>query len=182
MGSIDIALIVVGTFYVFAGFVLTHAAIMSRLLDRAIAGITLKPVPGHEQLKMRWSLVMATLVLSSGAALMARLSIAVWLFAAALLAQVAYLYVIAPRLIDPADGPNATGRRQTTNAMVIYASATAFVVWCDARGYLTSLADAGWLAGVIAGGAILSHAAYLAWNLLRPHHKRESGLDSHDGD
>jgi hypothetical protein len=177
--SIEIILIAVGAFYVFAGFVLTRATLVSRLIDRAIAGITLAPVPRHERVKMYWSLMMASLVLASGATAMARLSIASWLFIAALLAQAAYLFLIAPRYIDPNDAPSASGRQQTTNAMVIYAAATAFVVWCDARGYLANMADAGWPAAVLAGGTILGHGAYLAWNVLRPPRKHDSGPEDH---
>ncbi len=138
----DIFLRVIGAFYAFAGFVATRAGMTSHFLDRAIAAISLKKPSQVETARTTWLLSAAALVLAAGVTLLAGLQLAAWIFLASALGQALYIYFLAPRFFDREDPPDATGRRQTTNAFVIYSAATLFVVWAAWRGRLTPLGDA----------------------------------------
>jgi hypothetical protein len=115
----DIALRVLGTFYVFAGYAATRATIMSLILDRAIATIGATKPKRAELLRSYWLLGASALVLAGGLTLMALLDIAVSLFLASAAGQAVYLFALAPRLLDPDDPPDEVGRRQSTNAFII---------------------------------------------------------------
>ena len=171
----DIVLRVVGAFYAFAGYVATRAAMMSRFLDQAIAAIAMKKPARTETAQNAWLLVTAALVLVGGVLLLGGLELAAWVFAVSSLGQAAYIYVVAPRYFDREDPPDASGRRQTTNAFVIFAAATAFIVWAAYRGRLTDVQDAS--TPVLAGVAIalLLYAGYVARSLWWSPRKTSSG-------
>lgn len=131
-------------------------------LDRALASIEGKAHSRADMALPLWHIGSSAVVLAGGVALMLRLDAATWLFVASALGQAAYLTVLAPRFFDAVDPPDAEGRSQTTNAFVIYAAVTAFVMWAHYSGRLQSWDRVGpyWL--VLAGGVL---AAYAAWVL-----------------
>lgn len=167
MDATEIALRLIGAFYVFAGYVATRAALTSMFIDRAIAAIAAQKPDPTETAQSYWMLAAATLVLAGGAALMFLLDVSVWLFLASAIGQAAYLFYVAPRYFDVVEPPDPTGRRQSTNAFVIYLAATAFVVWAAARGKLIAWQDAD--GPLLAAPAVLVavHIGYLLW-MLRP--------------
>lgn len=161
---IEVLLCVVGAFYAFAGYVATRAGLTSHFVDRAIAAIGGKKPSAVDTAQSYWLLSAATLILAGGVALVVLLDIAVWLFLASAAGQAMYLFVVAPRYFDVADPPDPRGRRQSTNAFVIYLAATAFVVWAAATGKLVSGQQLGWLLAVPAV-AVIAHLAYVVWML-----------------
>lgn len=167
MDSIEIALRAVGAFYAFAGYVIARAGLSSRLLDRAISAIDLKPVPRVEALRTLWLLTLSILVLASGVTLVFLLDLALWFFLAATLAQAAYLYWLAPRYFDKAEAPDLRGRRQTSSAFVLYSTATAFVAWAFLKGRLQTLQAAPTLALRLAATLIALHVLYVLWTYRR---------------
>ncbi len=72
------------------------------------------------------------------------LDIAPWLFVISSIGQAVYLFVLAPRYFDVVDPPDEQGRRQTTNAFVIYVAATTLVVWAAVLDRLVSWRDVPW--------------------------------------
>jgi hypothetical protein len=168
MDAIEIFLRVIGAFYVFAGWVATRAALTSRLLDQALGAISCRKPNRIETAQTAWFLVQAHLVLASGLALMLLSDLALWLFLAAAGAQALYLVHLAPRHFDPVDPPEPKGRRQSTNAFVFYAGATAFVMWAWQRGTLLEAAQlprAVWLAALV---FFALHAAWAIRTAKRP--------------
>lgn len=168
----EIALRLVGAFYVFAGVVATRAGLMSRLLDRSIAAIDLGSGKGSganvaEERRTTWLIAASALVFVAGVALLVLAAEAVWLFLASAVSQAIYLFALAPFYFDKAEAPDATGRRQTTNAAVIYMFATAFVLWAAATGRLVPFAELQPAVQVAAAAAVVAYAVYLLRNLLR---------------
>ncbi len=69
MGSFHLshaALIAVGAFYTFAGLVGMRVALQGRLIDIAIAGISLKPTAKAETARGLWLLLSSIVVLAGG--------------------------------------------------------------------------------------------------------------------
>lgn len=184
---IEVLLCVVGAFYAFAGYVATRAGLTSHFVDRAIAAIGGKKPSPVDTAQSYWLLSAATLVLAGGVALLVLLDIAVWLFLASAAGQAMYLFVVAPRYFDVADPPDSRGRRQSTNAFIIYLAATAFVVWAAATGKLVSGQQLGWLLAVPAA-AVIAHIAYVVWTLASARTTRTPPLftglspEGHDAD
>ena len=158
----DIVLRVIGAFYAFGGFVATRAGLMSRFLDQAIAAIAVQKPPAAERAQNAWLLTTSALVLAGGVLLLAGLQLAAWVFAFSTLGQIAYIYYLAPRFFDKDEAPDAAGRRSTTNALVIYAAATAFILWAAYRGRLIGVDEASTPALIAVGGALLLYAGYVA--------------------
>lgn len=165
--GIKIALCAIGAFYVFAGYVATRAALTSHFLDRAIAAIAAKKPTATETAQSYWFLFSATLVLAGGATLLFLVDVAACLFVASALGQALYLFYLAPRFFDGEDAPDPVGRRQTTNAFVIYTAATAFVVWALSVGKLTPWREAAWPVLALVAALIASHVAYIAWTMAK---------------
>lgn len=172
---VEVLLCVVGAFYAFASYVATRAALTSHFMDRAIAAIGATKPSFDETARNWWLLSAAALVLAGGLALVFLLDLAVWLFGASSLGQALYLTVLGPRYFDLADPPDPRGRRQSTNAFVIYLAATAFVVWAGASGKLMSVSELGALAAVPAA-AFVAHVVYVMWTLNRAPAARSSPL------
>lgn len=163
--SVQIALCVVGAFYAFGGYIATRGALTAHFVDRAIAALGGSRPDRIEVARTWWLLVTATLVLAGGVALLLLLDIAAWLFLASALGQAAYLVYVAPRIFDVAEPPDAAGRRQTTNAFVIYAAATAFVLWALSEGRLTSWREAGWPLLALFAAVVAAHIGYVVWTV-----------------
>ncbi len=161
----DIFLRVIGAFYAFAGFVATRAAMTSHFLDRAIAAIAAKKPSRMETAQTAWLLAASALVLAAGVLLLAGLELAAWVFAASALGQAAYIFFVAPYYFDREDPPDPRGRRQTTNAFVIFSAATAFVIWAAWRGRLTAIDEATTTELVAVAAALLLYAGYVVRGL-----------------
>lgn len=162
---VDIALRLVGAFYVFAGVVAARATLTGMLIDRAIAAIGAKPPPRAETMRGLWMIAMTALVLLGGAALVLKLQLALPLFLACVLFQAVYLFVVAPRVLDPHDAPDPQGRRQSTNAFIIYAIATGFVAWAYGRGNLLRLSEVSWPGLLLVGGLVAAQLGYVGYQL-----------------
>ena len=163
----DIALRLIGAFYAFAGYVATRAGLTSYFIDRAIAAIALKKPTAAETAQTVWLLGAAMLILIGGVLLMLLLDLAAWAFAASSLAQVAYLFFVAPRHFDVDDPPDPRGRRQSTNAFVVYTAATAFVLWAALTGRLLPWKEVPWPLLAMAGTAVAAHVAHTIWLLAK---------------
>lgn len=165
LDPIAFALRLVGAFYVFAGFVAGRAALMSAMLDTALAGLTMKPVAVRERALSIWLIASAWLVFASGVLLMVLSQEAVWAFVLCALSQGFYLTIAAPYYFDLEDPPDPQGRRQTTNAFFLYLAATLAVIWASGR-YLTPIADLPLLLNVTAWSALGAFAAYMIWHSI----------------
>ena len=165
--GIKIALCIIGAFYVFAGYVATRVALTSHFIDVVIAAIAAKKPSRMETAQSYWLLSGATLVLAGGVALLLLIDVAAWLFLASAIGQAAYLFYLAPRFFDVEDAPDAVGRRQTTNAFLIYVAATAFVVWALSLGKLTPWQNVPLPVLALCGGLIAAHVAYVVWTLAK---------------
>ena len=95
-------------------------------------------------------------------------ALAAWLFAASALAQIAYLFFIAPRYFDRDDPPDPRGRQQSTNAFVVYAAATLFVLWGAFKGRLLSWQDVPWPLLAAAGAALAAHVVHVLRLVTKP--------------
>jgi hypothetical protein len=168
MDIIDAGLRLLGAFYVFAGYIATRAALTSHVLDRAIAGIGGRGLSGVERAATAWHLVGATLVLASGIALVLLTDVAPVLFVASAVMQAAYIGVVAPRWFDVEDPPDPKGRRQTTNAFLIYSLATSLVIWAGYRGRLSPLVSLDWPWLAAACAALVWHGVTLVRGLSWP--------------
>ncbi len=171
MDLIDVLLRLLGAFYVFAGYVASRATLTGKIVDHAIAALESTRAPSGQTHRAIWLLAMALLVLAGGVALMLLLKLASWIFLACVLQQAAYFGILAPRYFDPAEAPDAQGRRQSRNAFMIYTLATALVLWAHASGRLYDGADIAAPLLAVAAGAVLAHLGYVAFNLtkvLRP--------------
>lgn len=164
----DVALRLVGAFYVFGGVLAARAGLMSQLLDRAIAGISGRRPTRVENAEAAWLLASAILLLAGGAALMLLLDLAFWLFLTSAAGQLAYLTVIAPRWFDVTDPPDPQGRQGSRNAFVIYLAATAFVTWAYYTERLVDWRDAPWPLVSLVAAAVLGFGAWTAWAASRP--------------
>ena len=175
----DVVLRIIGAFYAFGGFVATRAGLMSQFIDQAIAAIALKKPTRTETVQNAWMIATAALVLIGGLLLLAGLQLAAFVFVASSLGQAAYLYYLAPRVFDRTNEPDARGRRASTNAFVIYAAATAFILWAAYRGRLVTLDEASTPALVAVGAGLLLYAGYLARALWwSPRKSRNSDEDA----
>lgn len=178
MDLADFGLRLVGAFYVFAGYVATRAALTSHILDKALAAIGGKGLTRVEIATTAWHVVAAALVLASGLALMLRLEMALWLFLASAVGQAAYIFFVAPRWFDRADPPDPAGRRQTTNAFVIYTAVAAMVAWAAQRGLLLDWRELATPLLALAGAAFAAHVLYVLKVLYWPagEDRRQSGF------
>lgn len=157
----DVFLRIIGGFYAFAGFVAMRAAMTSHFLDRAIAAISGGKPSRIETAQATWLMSAAALIFAGGVLLLAGLDVAAWVFLASAIGQAAYIFFIAPRFFDREDPADPQGRRQTTNAFVIFAAATAFVLWASYRGRLTALVQATTIELAAVGAALLLYAGYV---------------------
>jgi hypothetical protein len=157
----DIFLRIIGAFYAFAGFVASRVAITSHFLDRAIVAIAAKR-PSRTETRSAWMIAAAANVFLAGILLLAGLEVAAWAFLASAAGQAAYIFFLAPRFFDREDPPDPLGRRQTTNAFVIFSAATAYVLWAAWRGRLTALDQATTTELVAVVAALTLYVGYVA--------------------
>lgn len=170
---IDLALRLIGAFYVLAGVVGARAALMNALMDRALAMLTLKTGPSRA--KSTWMLAGAVLVMAGGVGLILKVDLACAFFVLSAIGQAAFIYVVAPRYFDADDPPDEDGRRQTTNAFFIYSAATAIVGWALFTGRLTPWQEAEPILLGLAGAVIAGLAMRWGWQLASPAAGLQSG-------
>ena len=140
VAALEIALRLVGTFYVFAGILGMRAMVMDHLLDQMLAGITLKPIPQKEH-RRRWLLTASTLAIGMGG--MALMVLSPWaapLFLFGTAGQAVYL-VWARTAFPPENELEHTGRRQTINAALLYGLVTVLVCAAALSGLLRDWLD-----------------------------------------
>lgn len=164
MDTIAIVARFVGAFYIFGGFIALRLMRMDKLLDAAISAIDLKPVHPRERVRRIMLSLGGILTGLSGVALLTLSLWAVPLFIVSLAAQAAWL-LWARTNYAPENAGEARGRRQTTNAAIIYAVVTAAVVWLGASGVLAGWAEP--LPLLALGFAIISGLVWFALG-LRP--------------
>ncbi len=167
MSGVEIALRLVGAFYVLAGLVAARRMVVEAFLDEALAGLTLRPVPQADRVRGQWMLLIVAGVFASGVLVLALSVLALPAFLACACAQGVYLAHVAPRLVDREEPPDAAGRRGTRNAFLIYLVATAFVAWAAAAGHLRWPGEDP-LPAVIAGAAIAAFATYQTAKMRKP--------------
>lgn len=168
MEPAEIALRVVGLFYALAGYVGSRAMLTSHFLDQAIAAISMKKPRRAETARTTWLLCASGVILLGGITLMLLLDVSVWIFGLSALAQAVYIFYLAPAYFDRDDPPDEAGRRQTRNAAVLYAAATAFVVWAWFTGKLVTWREVPWPALAIAAVAMLAHLVYVLRTMAKP--------------
>jgi hypothetical protein len=140
----------------------------SRFFDQAIAAISMKKTSRTETARTHWLLCASGLILVGGVALMLLLDFSAWLFVLSALGQVIYLFYAAPVYFDAEDPPDAAGRKQSTNAFVLYVAATAFVIWAWFTGKLVPWQDVPWPALAVAAAGLIAHAVYVLRLLGKP--------------
>jgi hypothetical protein len=127
--------ILIGAFYIFAGFIVMRSMAMSTLIDRVLLALDPKADSKSELLRSQVLLVGAYLTLASGVALLIMSPFAPYVFVLNTIVQGGYL-IWAERAFPPEDAIDRQGRQRTKNAFVIYLAATAFVVWLAYQGVL----------------------------------------------
>jgi hypothetical protein len=168
MSGIDIALRLLGAFYIVAGVLVVRAFAMSRLLDHAIERLTGEGDGRAAALRAAWNVATAVFTFAGGMALLLLWEGAAVLFAASLAWQALYIGWVAPRLLDPTDPPDPAEQQQAINAAAIYSAATGWVLWAWWHGRLVPWSELP--AGlVVAGGvSVACMAGYVVWAALRP--------------
>lgn len=168
----DIALRLVGAFYILAAPLIIHAGASTLFLTRAINAISMKVSKADqvEEQRIRFLFAMALLTGAGGILLAARLDLAFWVFVANAAIYALYLYWLAPRYFDRWDEPDDKGRRQTRNAFIVYLVATAIVASAWRSGALRPVAaeHPAVLAICAAAFAGLVYYAFRSLRLARP--------------
>lgn len=118
----------VGVFYMAAGLITLHQAVINWRLERICAALF--PTSLNERAADIILTVGAVLVLISGISLVLLQDWAVEAFLAAWTLQAGYL-LWAQRWYRPEDEELAKGRRQTLNAFALYTVVTGGVQWLD---------------------------------------------------
>jgi hypothetical protein len=180
MDAMDVLLRGIGAFYVFAGVVGAMATLRGRLLDRMIAAIgehaeldgAARAARAAEEratsARAGWLLTGSWVVLAAGALLLLLADWAPWAFLASALLQATYIYYIAPVHLDPADPPDAGGRRSTTNAFVLFAAATVLAMWAAGQGRLLPVSQISPYALAAAAVAFTGFVVYTVLSFGKP--------------
>jgi hypothetical protein len=171
VGSFNLShsvLVAVGAFYAFAGLVGVRASLQGRLIDIAIAGISMKPPAKAETAQGLWLIISSLVVLAGGLFLVLRLEWAAVAFVVSAAGQALYLLLIAPKYFDPQDPPDATGRQQTINAFILYSAATLFVLWAYRTGKLMPPVAVGWPVVIAFLGVLGAATAYGVFRFFYP--------------
>lgn len=169
MDAIDITARLIGAFYIFGGVMGLHAAARDGILDKALAALTMTPPHPDEALRRRILTTGAVLTGVSGGALLLLAGVASWLFLLNLAFQAGWL-VFAARRFPPMDQDEAIGRRRVANAAVVWAVATALVLWLDYANRLGPLSDFRPLVILgLGGGAMVAWVLrHLLWKPATP--------------
>lgn len=168
MSGIDIALRLLGAFYIVAGLLVVRAFAVSRLLDHAIERLTGERDGRAAAIRAAWNVATAVFTFAGGMALLLLWEGAAVLFAASLAWQALYIGWVAPRLLDPADPPDPEGRQQSINAAAIYSAATGWVLWAWWHGRLRLFADLSVVEAFVGVASVAGLTGYAVWVGLRP--------------
>jgi hypothetical protein len=182
MDGTDIALRVIGAFYIFAGLVTARAGLTSNLIDQAIAAIAMQKPDRIEIHRTIWLLSLSVLMFAGGVCLLLLLEPAAWIFALSAGVQALYFTVLGPLYFDAAEPPDPQGRRRSINAFVIYCAATLFVGWAAYTGRLIPIGDASDLLLGSAAAAIALHVGYIVRHMLFPAKRKSDFGGFDDGD
>lgn len=166
MTTTDFVLTLLGGFYIFAGVMLCRASLTSHLIDRVLEALDGGAPAWVERARTWFTVLLAIPIFAGGTLLMFRSELAVWPFITASLLQAVFYGWIAPRYLDFLDPPDPRGRQQSMNAFVLYAAATAYVVWAYYIGALLAWHDTSLPIRFIAIVSIGGFAAYLVWKHL----------------
>lgn len=125
-----VALILIGLFYAVAAVITIRVGATTVLMTNMLTSLSSVDPREHAAERNRgWILgLMAVLYGAGGILLALRLDIAAAVFALSAAFYALYLYVIAPRFLDPWDPPEEPGRSGTRNAFFLYLGATAIVL------------------------------------------------------
>lgn len=167
MDVTQVMLRIVGIFYLLSGVAGMRVMAVDSLLDKMLAGITLKPTESKEVVR-RWFLVSGSATVGlSGAALMVLSLWAVPLFVIATLLQAAWL-IWAQTNYLPENPDEARGRRQSTHAAIIYTAMAAMVVWVGTTGALMPWFSP-WALFIPLAGLLLAYLVrHLIWQPQKP--------------
>jgi hypothetical protein len=171
MIAAEIALRTIGAFYVFASLLGMRSMVMDHVMDQMLAGISLKPIPRKDH-QRRWLLSCSVLAIGMGGMALMVLSLwAVPLFLLGAATQAFYL-VWARTAFPPEDDSDRTGRRQTTNAAVLYGGVTLLVCLAASFGLLRPWLDP-WALAIPAAGLILLFIVgrHFLWDTRRTRYK-----------
>jgi hypothetical protein len=148
----EIVLRLVGLLYLLAGAALMRHLVMDHVLDQALSGLTLKPIPARDTTR-RWLLGSASIALGMGGAALMVLNIwSVPLFLFVAFNQTAY-FLWARKAFPPEE--NATGGAKGRNAAIFYGGVTLLVCWLGWTNQLHPWLDPLAFFAPIAGLAIL---------------------------
>lgn len=114
-----IAALLIGGFYMFAGMALFLGAARDRLLDDAIAAITLEPTEAADKKDQHMMLGLGTLIFAGGLALASLSILAPFLFLSALTYQAIWFWRVR-------GNKEEEPQQKTWNAFWIFVAATAF--------------------------------------------------------
>jgi hypothetical protein len=169
MLALDILLQMIGAFYMFAGIVLARAVMMDRLITGATDAIigSRMQVNWQERARTLYAIVLATMTYLSGLGLMSLCDLAVYLFIATMLVQALFLFWLAPQYLDTPEISQSRGRQQSTNALVVFSAATAFVTWAASIGRLQPVMEASATSLLMVGGLVAVFLGYVGWMYVR---------------
>lgn len=167
MSALDIFLRLVGAFYLFGAVMGLKQAAMGNFMSDVLDAIG-TPDPREAKADRQRTYCLAfnmALVGVGGILLMALLEVAAVVFVVSLAFYAAYLFVLAPRYLDPYDPPEPAGRSQTRNAFWVYGVATLLVLFALSQGRLESVAAAPGAVSLLALAASLGLIGYAAWGM-----------------
>ncbi|TDR89020.1 hypothetical protein [Enterovirga rhinocerotis] len=122
-----------GLFYLLAAFAGLRSVAMDRFLSQAIDALAPRPEAEQKADRLRNGFLAVSLLAFgiAGAALLARLEVALPLLAAVLGLQIVYLGILAPRLVDPAGPPDPGSRSKSwlLTAILGALAILAFAAW-----------------------------------------------------
>lgn len=148
----EILLRLVGVLYLLAGAAIMRHLVMDHILDQALSGLTLKPIPIRDRIR-RWLLGSTSIALGMGGAALMVLSVwavPLFLFVAA---DQTIFFLWARKAFPPEEA--ATGSRKGLNASLFYGGITILVCWLGWAGHLHPWLDPLALFVPLAGMAIL---------------------------
>jgi hypothetical protein len=162
------ALRLVGAFYALAAVFALRRCAMDLLLTRALAALRASDSKETRAENGRIALQVLQLLLVGfgGIALMPLLSLALPIFIASAGLHALNVFVLAPRIFDPLDPPDAAGLAQRRRSMLVYLMATLLIAAAEFAGVLRDWRAEAWPVLALAALLGLGLMGY-AFRLLR---------------
>ncbi|MBS7790956.1 hypothetical protein KTR66_13175 [Roseococcus sp. SDR] len=157
-----------GAFYALGAIAGLRRCAMDLLLTRALQALG-EPASEETRAEERrvWiQLTLLVLVGLGGIALMALLNLAAVLFLITFGLHALYVFLLAPRLVDPGDPPDAATLTQRGRSLMLYAAVTLLVLAAASAGWLRDARSEPWPVLALAALLALGLVAYAA-HLLR---------------